>query len=105
MDIAASTQRKLADEELRQHVAGLLDRYPNITTAQDAEVVRFLKKGPPVQVGLLRSDESIRPKLEAFERDHPKEFSLGMKDMLIVALIVGATMLVMIMLWDSGLKG
>ncbi|MFN3388988.1 MAG: hypothetical protein ACK40O_08645 [Allosphingosinicella sp.] len=105
MDMTASAQRKPTGEELRQPVAGLLARTPTITIAADAEIVRFFRMGPPLRAGLLPSDRSIRPKREALERDHPGEFALGVKDVAVVALIVGTVVLVTILLRDGGLEG
>ena len=102
MDNPASTQRNLAHEEQRHHIAGLLLRYPQIDAAEEAAILRFLKKAPAVQTGLLTADESVRPQLERFKSDHSREFTVGPKGMAIAAAIIAAIVALCMLLWDIG---
>lgn len=103
MDMSPSAQRKLVDGSRRGDVEHLLRRYPDILDGEAAEILRFLKKGPPLEVALLTTHDDVKAKLRAFRADHAAEFSLGPKEYLIVAAIVIALVTVLTLLWDSGL--
>jgi hypothetical protein len=105
MDLSPSAQRRLVETSRRGHVANLLGRYPDVEAGEAGEILRFLKKGPPLEVGLLTADDRLRVKLQEFRADHRSEFSLGPKHYLAVAFIVAALAAVLAFLWDSGLRG
>ena len=105
MDISTSTQKRLADELRLDRVARLLGRYPDIGTAEKAEIIRFIKKGPRREVALLISRDALKPKLDRFKADHRKDFSAGWKDLLMAALIVGAVVGACLLLWSVTASG
>lgn len=103
MEMSPSAQRKLADASRRGHVGDLLKRYPDVPAGEVAEILGFLKKGPPLEVALLTTDDRVRAKLGEFRKNHSAEFSLGPKEYLAVAVIVALLIAVLALLWDSGL--
>lgn len=104
MEMTSSDQRELADETARERVERLLGRYPEISIEESAVILRFLKKGPPLEVGLLSSNEAVKPKLERFRSDHAKEFSLGPRGFVIAVLIIAAVVVAVVLLWDAGVS-
>lgn len=102
MNMTASTEKKLADELRLDRIARLLTLYPDIDTAEVAEIIRFLKKGPPLDVAMLGSREELKPALARFKGDHRHEFSLGWKGVLTVVAILAAMVAATLLLWDVG---
>ena len=60
-----------------ERVEGLLALYPDIAPADTEEIVRFLKTGPHLEIGLLTARDGIGSRLQAFRRDHHRRFRLG----------------------------
>jgi len=102
MDNSPSAQRKLVASLRRAHVEDLLRRYPDVSPDEDAEILRFLNKGPPVEAWLVTSHTDLQPNLQRFRADHADHFSLGTKDYLKVAGLVLAIIIACIFLWDAG---
>ncbi|HEX6374636.1 MAG TPA: hypothetical protein VFZ91_02840 [Allosphingosinicella sp.] len=103
MDMSPSAQQKLVDQSRRAHVEDLLRRYPDVDAGEAAEILRFLKKGPPLEVALIGTDDELKVKLGEFRENHASEFCLGLKEYLSVATIVVALIAVLALLWDAGL--
>lgn len=104
MDMSTSASRELVGQGARAHVEGLLRRYPDVADAEAAEILRFLKHGPTLEVALLTTDEQLRLRLDRFRADHPANFAIGAKHYLLVAVIVAILVLAGALLWDVGLK-
>lgn len=105
METPASTQRKLANEEQREHIADLLRRYPQISPAEEAAILRFLKKAPAIEVGLLAADDAARPKLDQFKIDHAKAFTIGPKGLATAVAIIAAIVAFCVFAWNVGAGG
>lgn len=102
MDMTSSDERRLADRNMRERVEQLLERYPDLSLEETALILRFLKKGPFLETGLLSSNETIRPKLERFRADHRKQLSAGSRSLAIAALLVFLIIVAVVLLWDAG---
>lgn len=102
METTSSDQRRLADKNARERVEHLLGRYPEISIEETSEILRFLKKGPFLEVGLLTSNDGIKPKLEQFRADHAREFSMGPKSLMIAALLILLIVATVAFLWNAG---
>ena len=102
MTRASSAPRTLVEFGQRAHVQDLLGRYPDVSVAENAEILHFLTKGPQVEVGLMTADEALQPKLRQFREDHPNHFAIGAKEYLIVAVLVLAMIGACFLLWDAG---
>jgi len=70
-----------------ERVEGLLALYPDIAPADTEEIVRFLKTGPHLEIGLLTARDGIGSRLQAFRRDHHRRFRLGARDLLVFLLV------------------
>ena len=103
MDLSPSAQRGLAETGRRSRVEDLLRRYPDVDAGETAEIIRFLEKGPPLEVALMTTVDDVKVKLCRFRADHAKHFALGPGHYLAVAAIVIALLARLTLLWDSGL--
>jgi hypothetical protein len=80
----------------RERVSGLLSRYPKLSEQEVREILHFLRTGRHLDVGLLTSDEAIRPKLDAFMEEHKSHFRLGFGE---GTLVTGAIVALIVLLW------
>ncbi len=104
MDMPTSVQRKAAGSLQRADVADLLRRYPDVDAGETDTLLRFLKKGPPLEVALLTTDEELWPRLQRFRQDHRSKFSLGFKEYALVLLILMGLIALCLFLWDVGVR-
>ena len=104
MEINLSDQQPLADREDRKRVELLLDRYPEISLEEEALIIRFLKRGSALEVGLVTSNDAIRAELDRFREDHADQFRIGRAGIVAaVSIILGICALVWL-LWDAGIS-
>jgi hypothetical protein len=80
----------------RERVSALLARYPDLSDDETAEVLQFLRKGRHLEVGLLTSNLSLRPNLDAFMDRHRAHFRVTWKE---VAALITAIAGLPILLW------
>jgi hypothetical protein len=85
----------------RQQTAELLDRYPDITQAERAEIVSFIRTGRHIDIGLLTANEKIRPKIDAFMADHKKEFGLSSREVVTLLAAVIAFLAFCWLVWEA----
>lgn len=85
----------------RQQAAELLDRYPDISEAERAEIVSFIRTGRHIDIGLLTANEKIRPKIDAFMADHKKEFGLGSREVVTVIAAILAFLAFCWLVWEA----
>ncbi len=71
----------------RERVSDLVRRYPKITNEEAEQILRFVREGRHLDVGLLTADDAIRPQLDAFMKDHKGRFALKWSE--VVALLSG----------------
>jgi len=102
MSNKAANQAALADRSERLRVEQLLACYPELSLEEEAYVLRFLKRGPPAELGLLAANEAIEPQLARFREHHRRAFSIGPAGLLAALAIVAAVVLAVLVLWESG---
>jgi hypothetical protein len=85
----------------RQQTAELLDRYPDISEAERAEIVSFMRTGRHIDIGLLTSNDALRPKIDAFMADHKKEMRLGSSEIVTVVAAVVAFLALCWLVWEA----
>ncbi len=103
MELNLTERRAFSDSELRAHIARLLERYPQTSPEEEAQILRFLKKGPTVEVAMLLSDPDAKPAIERFTRDHKRHFSIGPFGIAAAMAAVVLLIVLCMMLWDAGL--
>ena len=74
----------------RERIAGLIGRYPTLSADETNEVLSFLRNGRHLDVGLLTSNDRLRPKLDAFMEEHKDHFRLSVMESLVVLAAIGA---------------
>ena len=60
----------------RERVADLLGRYPSVSSDEKREILRFMQTGRHLEIGLLTSNDRIRPRLDAFMHEHRRHFQV-----------------------------
>lgn len=74
----------------REEVADLLCRYPHVSDGEAKLILRFLRKGRHLDVGILTGDEMLKPQLDRFMTDHKKQLGVGFfEGSAVVTAIVG----------------
>jgi hypothetical protein len=85
----------------RERVADLLSRYPKITEDESAEVLTFLRTGRHLDVGLLTSDERLKPNLDAFMEDHKSHFQVKWTEAALVIAGIAALIAIFWLVWEA----
>ena len=80
----------------REHVAGLLARYPHVSGEDRRDILDFLRTGRHLDVGLLTSSERLRPQLDAFMSDHQQHFRVKLGE---GAAVIGGIVGLLLMFW------
>jgi hypothetical protein len=85
----------------RERVADLLERYPRISAEEIREIITFLRTGRHLEIGLLTSNDRLRPNLDAFMHDHKAHFQVKWREA--VALIMGVVALLTMcwLIWEA----
>jgi hypothetical protein len=83
----------------RERVSRLLFHYPRVSDQQSREILDFLRSARHLDLGLLTTNEQIRPQLDAFMADHKRHFRLKWTEGFAV---VGGIALLLATLWLLG---
>ena len=83
----------------RERVAVLLARYPTVTKNDKREILEFMKNGRHLEIGLLTSDEKLRPNLDAFMEDHKRHFRVSFGEAAAVVAMIAAFLLAAWLFW------
>ena len=67
------------DRDALVQVRFLLQNYPNVSQSESDEIAHFLKKGAPIDIGLLASDRATWETAQAFKDANPHYFKLSYK--------------------------
>jgi len=99
----SQSQRTLAhDPDALSDAQALLARYPDVSSEERDRLGRFLRKGAPIDIGLLSSNTPLWRIAERFKRDHTNYFRLGASVYAgWVAAVVGIA-LVLLLIKDIG---
>jgi hypothetical protein len=85
----------------RGRVASLLSRYPKVTDDEAKEIVDFLRTGRHLDVGLLTSDETLKPNLDAFMEDHKSHFRVKWGEGVLVVASIAALIAIFWLVWEA----
>lgn len=100
-----SMNETVTDTSLREHIAGLLNRYPALEPNERAELIAFIKSGPAIDRGMLKGDPTFAAAIRRVETDHPKQLRLGLVRQLLVAVLIILPFLSICWLgWEVGMK-
>ena len=84
----------------RERVAALLGRYPDVSKDENRAILEFMKNGRHLEIGLLTSNESLRPRLDAFMEDHKKHFGVSFGEVAAIVAMIAAFLLAAWLFWE-----
>ena len=84
----------------RDRVARLLSQYPQVSDKDRREILQFMKEARHLEVGLLTSNDNVRPQLDAFMEDHKSHFRLGVSDVLRALTLISVVFLLCWVVWE-----
>ncbi len=84
----------------RERVARLLKRYPRVSDKDRRDILQFMKEARHLEVGLLTTNDDVRPQLDAFMEDHKRHFRLDAFDVLRAVALLGAIVMVCWLVWE-----
>ncbi|HEX6071414.1 MAG TPA: hypothetical protein VFY95_00190 [Sphingomicrobium sp.] len=85
----------------REQVAGLLARYPNVSTQDSRTILDFLRTGRHLDVGLLTANDKLKPNLDAFMRDHQAHFRVKIGEGAAVIAGIAALLAILWLIWEA----
>jgi len=95
----------VTDISLRDHIAGLLTRYPALEPREREELITFIKSGPAIDRGMLKGDPAHAATIRQVEADHPEQFRLSIARQLFVAAAIMLPFVAICWLaWEVGAK-
>ena len=84
----------------RERAAKLLERYPEVSENENREILEFMKNGRHLDIGLLTSEETLQPNLDAFMKDHQKHFRVSFGEGTAVVVTIAAFLVAAWLLWE-----
>jgi hypothetical protein len=85
----------------RERVTDLVSRYPKVTRGESAEILTFLRTGRHLDVGLLTSNEKLKPQLDAFMEDHKHHFRVKWGEATLVVAGIAALIAIFWLVWEA----
>jgi hypothetical protein len=85
----------------REEVAELLIRYPQVSGAEAKLILTFLRKGRHLDVGMLTSDEQLKPHLDRFTADHAHHFRLSVGEASTVVAAIAGFLVICWLVWEA----
>ena len=74
----------------RERIVQMIARYPHISGAEAAEIMRYLRNARYLEIARLTSDESVRRQLDHFIHNHKHEIQGSAFDWIAaIALAIG----------------
>lgn len=86
----------------RKHIRSLFARYPDITSTEREEIVHYLRSGPVLDIGLLKSDEAIRYRIAAFEQEYARRLTIRPVEITVLLFVFALVTAACVALWDMG---
>jgi hypothetical protein len=87
-----------------ERVARLLARYPDLSKNENREILEFMKTGRHLDIGLLTSDEKLRPNLDAFMEDHKRHFQVSIREATAVVVLIAAFLFAAWLFWELAIS-
>src|SRR5689334_954842 len=84
----------------RERIASLLGRYPHVSDKERKEILAFMKEGRHLEIGLLTSNDKVRPQLDSFMADHKRHFRVGAADVGRLLALFGVVAMFFWLLWE-----
>ena len=84
----------------RERIANLLKGYPHVSDKDRKEILQFMKEARHLEVGLLTANDSVRPQLDEFMKDHKRHFKVNITDLLRAGAVLGLVLMVCWLVWE-----
>jgi hypothetical protein len=85
----------------RERATDLLERYPRVSREEIREIITFLRTGRHLDVGLLTSNDRLRPNLDAFMHDHKAHFRVKWGEAVAVLAGMIALLAIFWLIWEA----
>ena len=85
----------------RQDIADLIQRYPNVSEEETAQIVTYLRKGRHLDVGMLTADERLKPQLDGFMADHGKHLRVGAGEATVLIAAIAGLFFALSLIWEA----
>lgn len=82
-----------------EEATGILERYPNVSTDEVSRLVSIFPHLPMLHVALMTSDDELRPRLEAFQKDHGRRIRTPFKQLR--GFLAPIALLLIVLLWTA----
>jgi hypothetical protein len=97
----APTHLEQAPMLTREQVADLLCRYPRVSDAEARLILRFLRSGRHLDVGMLTGDEALKPQLDLFMDDHGRHLRVGAGETAAVVASIAGFLVACLLVWEA----
>ena len=84
----------------RERVGELLSRYPHVSDNDRRKIPAFIRDDRHLDIGLLTSNEKLRPKLDRFMKDHKRHFQIDFVDVVRMLAVITAALMICWLLWE-----
>ena len=86
----------------RKHIRSLFARYPDVSNAEREEIVHYLRTAPVLDIGLIKSDETIRYRIAAFEQENARKLAIRPVEIAVLLIVFALVAVACVALWDIG---
>ena len=80
----------------RERASELLARYPRVSEKETGEILRFIRTGRLLDIGLLSNEDRLRPKLDSFMNDHKADLRANWRE---GAAVIGGVLVLLVTAW------
>lgn len=88
-----------------ERIFDLLTIYPNISRAEEREILTFLKNARYLDIALLKADRAVRRQLDLFIRAHNRTLRFSAPEVVAIACMVIAFLAVCWLVWQATMIG
>ncbi len=96
-------KRDAADRpaDKRTRIVNLVAKYPNVSAAEAAEILKHIRTARYVEIERLASDETVRAQLQHFFANHRDQLRFGPIEIVTAIALVVAFLAICWLLWNS----
>ena len=90
------------DLQSLEEVQSLLGRYPEVDQHERDRIAHFLRRGSPIDIGLLSSNPEVWRAASTFKAQHPSYFSISTRVYIGWIIAIASLAAVMLFIKDMG---
>ena len=88
-----------------ERILHLLKLYPNISGAEEREILTFLKNARYLDIALLKADRTVKRQLDLFIRANTRTLGFSAPEIVAVACMVIAFLTICWLVWQATMIG